>query len=99
MGSDDKIPFMVPIMMNNKSYKENVTAVRFSKDAVMAGVAFSLKDSVGQVLLYRMFDKAGHLISEKSVRKPIKVFTIPDCKAMGNIIDLFIFKQHLNDEV
>lgn len=51
MGSDDKNPFMVPILLNNKSYKETVAAVRFSNDAVMAGVAFSLystkKDSAG----------------------------------------------------
>ena len=99
MGSDDKIPYMVPIMKDNKAYKETVTAVRFSQDAVMAGVAFTLKDSTGQVFLYRMLDKLGHLVPEKNVRKPLKVVTIPDCKTMGTVIDIFLFKQHLNDEV
>jgi hypothetical protein len=99
-GDDEMQPFQVPILVNNKPYKEQVSSVRFSKDAALAGVAFSLKDNLGQVMIYRLFDKSGqNLISEKNVRKPVKTFTIPDCKTMGPIIDLFIFKQHLNDEV
>lgn len=45
-----------------------------------------------------MYDKNGHLVSEKNVRKPIKTINIPDCKMMGQIVDLFIFKQIANDE-
>jgi|LauGreDrversion4_2_1035121.scaffolds.fasta_scaffold295497_2 hypothetical protein len=47
-GDDEKQPFMIPILVDNKSYKDNIiTAVRFSKDAALAAVAFELKDSVG----------------------------------------------------
>ena len=39
---------MIPILVDNKPYvSNNITAVRFSKDAALAAVAFELKDSVG----------------------------------------------------
>lgn len=42
------MPFMIPILVDNKPYvSNNITAVRFSKDAALAAVAFELKDSVG----------------------------------------------------
>jgi len=50
-------------------------------------------------MLYRMFDKSGqNLIGEKKVRSAIKTWTVPECKKMGKVIDLFIFKQLVNDE-
>lgn len=58
-GDDEKQPFQVPILVNNKPYLEQVAAVRFSKDAALAAVCFTLKDNVGQIMLYRMFDKSG----------------------------------------
>lgn len=98
-GDDEKQPFQVPILVNNKPYLEQVAAVRFSKDAALAAVAFTLKDNVGQIMLYRMFDKSGlNLMPEKSVRKPVRTFLVNECKKMGNIIDLFLFKQMINDE-
>jgi hypothetical protein len=78
---------------------EEVSAVRFSKDAALAAVAFSLKDTSGQIMLYRMFDKTGqYLLGEKKVRSAIKTWTVPECKRLGKVIDLFIFKQLVNDE-
>ena len=42
------MPFMIPILVDNKPYdNKNIMAVRFSKDAALAAVAFELKDSVG----------------------------------------------------
>ena len=59
-GSDEIIPFMVPIMLNRKPYQEQITAVRFSKDGQMAGAAFmpATKNSnqEGKVFLYRLYD-------------------------------------------
>ena len=86
-------------MVNNKPYLEEVSAIRFSKDAALAAVVFKLKDGNGEVMLYRFFDKSGsNLVPEKTVKKPIRSFKVPECKKMGNVIDLFIFKQTVNDE-
>jgi len=47
-----------------------------------------------------MFDKSGqYLINEKNVKKPIRTLIVKDCQRMGRIIDLFIFKQFINDEM
>lgn len=79
---------------------ETVAAVRYSKDSALAAVVFTLKDGVGEVMLYRLFDKSGlNLIPEKTVKKPIRTFKVNECKKMGPVIDLFIFKQIVNDEV
>jgi len=90
----------VPILVNGKPYLENVSAVRFTKDSALAAVVFTLKDGSGEVMLYRLFDKSGqNLMPEKTVKKPVRTFKVHDCKKMGNVIDLFIFKQIVNDEV
>lgn len=47
-GDDEKQPFMIPILVDNNFKTSNtITAVRFSKDAALAAVAFELKDGVG----------------------------------------------------
>lgn len=99
MGDDERQPYMIPILVGDKPYVNvNVTAVRFSKDAALAAVAFELKDGVGQVMLYRLF-KNGNLRPERDVRKPVRTFNVNEGKKMGKIIEMFIFKQMVNDEM
>jgi len=50
-------------------------------------------------MLYRLFDKQGNLRSERDVRKPVRTFNVNECKKMGRVIDIFIFKQIVNDEM
>ena len=89
---------MIPILQDNKPYvNSNITAVRFSKDAALSAVAFELKDGVGRIMLYRIFDKQGNLRPERDVRKPLRTFDVSECKKMGRVIDIFIFKQVVND--
>lgn len=91
---------MIPILQDNKPYvNSNITAVRFSKDAALSAVAFELKDGVGRIMLYRIFDKQGNLRPERDVRKPLRTFDLSECKKMGRVIDIFIFKQVVNDEM
>jgi hypothetical protein len=99
-GDDEKQPYMIPILQDNKPYvNSNITAVRFSKDAALSAVAFELKDGVGRIMLYRIFDKQGNLRPERDVRKPLRTFDLSECKKMGRVIDIFIFKQVVNDEM
>ena len=75
-------------------------SVRFSKDAALAAVVLkSKKNGDVSVYLYRLFDKAGNLVPEKNVTKPLRTFKVEEAKRMSNVIDLFIFKQVINDEV
>ena len=63
-------------------------------------MAFQLKDNIGQVLIYRFFDKTGvNLVPEKQAKKAVRTLNVEQCRKMGPIIDLFIFKQIVNDEV
>ncbi len=81
--------------MNGKPYLEDVSAVRFTKDASFAAVVFALKDATSEVMLYRLYDKSGrNLIPDKTARKPIRTFKVDQnqTKRMGNVIDVFIFK-------
>ena len=68
-------------------------SVRFSKDASLAAVVLKSK-STGDVTLYlyRLINRAGNLIPERIVSKPLRTFKVDESKRMGNVIDVFIFK-------
>lgn len=98
-GNDDNLPYQIPILVNGKPYLEEVKAVRFTKDASFAAVVFMLKDGTSEVMLYRLYDKSGrNLITDKQARKPLRTFKVEQSKKMGNVIDLFLFKQQTSAE-
>jgi hypothetical protein len=70
-------------------------AVRFSKDGQFCACVFAPKDKdFAEVMLYRLMDKTGnHLLPEKTARKPLRVFKVPEIKKFGQVVDLFIFSQ------
>jgi len=50
-------------------------------------------------MLYRLYDKSGrNLITDKQARKPLRTFKVEQSKKMGNVIDLFLFKQQTSAE-
>jgi hypothetical protein len=62
---------------------------------VVCGCVFAPKDKdYDEVYLYRLMDKTGsNLLPEKIVRKPLRVFKVPEIKRFGQVVDLFIFSQ------
>jgi len=50
-------------------------------------------------MLYRLYDKSGrNLVPDKQARKPVRTFKVEQSKKMGNVIDLFLFKQQTTAE-
>ena len=50
-------------------------------------------------MLYRLYDKSGrNLVPDKQARKPVRTFKVDQSKKMGNVIDLFLFKQQTSAE-
>jgi hypothetical protein len=98
-GDDEEQPYQIPILVNGKPYLENVSTIRFTKDASFAAVVFALKDGTSEVMLYRLYDKSGrNLVPDKQARKPVRTFKVEQSKKMGNVIDLFLFKQQTTAE-
>jgi len=63
--------------VNGKPYLENVSTIRFTKDASFAAVVFALKDGTSEVMIYRLYDKSGrNLIPDKQARKPVRTFKV-----------------------
>lgn len=94
-----KSPFTIPIYVKEKPYLENVMYVKFSRDCAWAAVAFQMKDNSGELMLYKMFDSnIMQLTPGKQMKKEKRTIKIPQCKTMGPIIDIFIFKELGSDQ-
>mmetsp|Transcript_14535 Transcript_14535/g.14145 ORF Transcript_14535/g.14145 Transcript_14535/m.14145 type:complete len:97 (-) Transcript_14535:325-615(-) len=81
-------PRMIPIMINNKPFLDDIKAFRVSQDGVMA--ALVMKNN--EILIYRFFDSKGDFVSEKNAQKPVKTLKIKEAQYQ-DVIDLFIFKR------
>jgi len=94
-----KSPFTIPIYVKEKPYLENVMYVKFSRDCAWAAVAFQMKGNSGELMLYKLFDSSiMQLTPGKQMKKEKRTIKIPQCKTMGPIIDIFIFKELGSDQ-